>query len=168
MTPSLQGRLLEDLVLDTSAVPLPFICRQHLHNAMIGRDLLVDFMPDDEAILSFANCWYRDALQAATDHALPSSALIRVVPPNYLFATKLEAYKFRARTGLLGSRDIEDILAVVDGRDNLHAELAKAESALQHYIAHAISALLAHRDVAFAVQSAEHIRRHLWHPMHWP
>jgi hypothetical protein len=43
---------------------------------------------------------------------------------------------------------------VVDGRDSLHAELAKAEPALQHSIANAISALLAHRDFAYAVQSA--------------
>jgi len=43
---------------------------------------------------------------------------------------------------------------VVDGRDSLHAELAKAKPAFQHYIAHAISTLLAHRDFAYAVQSA--------------
>ena len=43
---------------------------------------------------------------------------------------------------------------MVDGRDSLHAELSQAEPALQHYIAHAISALLAHRDFAYAVQSA--------------
>ncbi|TWC33214.1 hypothetical protein FBY03_11554 [Pseudomonas sp. SJZ079] len=112
-------------------------------NALIGRDLLVDFMPDDEAILNFTNRWYRDALQTAADYALPSGTLIRVVTPSYFLATKLEAYRGRGRNDPLGSRDIEDILAVVDGRDSLHAELAQTEPALQHYIAHAISALLA-------------------------
>lgn len=130
------------------------ICRLRLPNALLGRDLLVDFMPDDEAILNFTNRWYRDALQSAAEHALPSATLIRVVTPSYFLATKLEAYRGRGRNDPLGSRDIEDILAVVDGRASLHAELAQAEPALQHYIAQNISALLAHRDFAYAVQSA--------------
>ena len=130
------------------------ICRMRLPNALIGRDLLVDFMPDDEAILNFSNRWYRDALHSAADHALPSGTLIRVVTPSYFLATKLEAYRGRGRNDPLASRDIEDILAVVDGRDSLQAELAQAEPALRHYIAQVISALLAHRDFAYAVQAA--------------
>ncbi len=130
------------------------ICRMRLPNAPTGRELIVDFMPDDEAILNFSNRWYRAALHSAADHALPSGTLIRVVTPSYFLATKLEAYRGRGRNDPLASRDIEDILAVVDGRDSLHSELAQAEPALQHYIAQAISALLAHRDFAYAVQAA--------------
>lgn len=130
------------------------ICRMRLPNALTGRDLIVDFMPDDEAILNFTNRWYRDALHSAADHALPYGTLIRVVTPSYFLATKLEAYRGRGRNDPLTSRDIEDILAVVDGRDSLHAELTQAESALCHYIAQAITALLAHRDFAYAVQAA--------------
>lgn len=135
------------------------ICRMRLPNALIGRDLIVDFMPDDEAILNFSNRWYRDALHSAADHALPSGTLIRVVTPSYFLATKLEAYRGRGRNDPLASRDIEDILAVVDGRDSLHAELAQAEPALRHYIAQVITALLAHRDFAYAVQSAARQQR---------
>jgi predicted nucleotidyltransferase len=130
------------------------ICRMRLPNALIGRDLLVDFMPDDEAILNFTNRWYRDALRSATDHALPSGTLIRVVTPGYFLATKLEAYRGRGRNDPLASRDIEDILAVVDGRDSLQSELLQAEPALGHYIAQAITDLLAHRDFPYAVQAA--------------
>jgi hypothetical protein len=130
------------------------ICRMRLPNALTGRDLLVDFMPDDEAILSFSNRWYRDALHAAADHALPSGTLIRVVTPSYFLATKLEAYRGRGRNDPLASRDIEDILAVVDGRDSLQAELAHAGPELRLYIAQALSALLAHRDFPYAVQAA--------------
>ena len=129
------------------------ICRMRLPNALIGRDLLVDFMPDDEAILNFTNRWYREALQTAADHALPSGSVIRVVTPSYFLATKLEAYRGRGRNDLLASRDIEDILAVVDGRPSLLDELAQAEPAVRHYIAQAIAALLSHRDFAYAVQA---------------
>lgn len=130
------------------------ICRMRLPDALTGRELIVDFMPDDEDILNFTNRWYRDALQSAADHALPSGTLIRVVTPSYFLATKLEAYRGRGRNDPLASRDIEDILAVVDGRASLQDELAQAEPNLRHYIAQAITALLAHRDFAYAVQSA--------------
>lgn len=130
------------------------ICRLRLPSALTGRDLLVDFMPDDEAILSFTNRWYRDALLSAADHALPSGTLIRVVTPSYFLATKLEAYRGRGRNDPLASRDIEDILAVVDGRDSLQAELAHAEPELRQYIAQALNTLLAHRDFPYAVQAA--------------
>lgn len=130
------------------------ICRMRLHQALIGRDLIVDFMPDDEDILNFTNRWYRDALQTANDHALPSGTVIRVVTPCYFLATKLEAFRGRGRNDPLGSRDIEDILTVVDGRDGLHAELTNAEPNLRLYIAHALGALLTHRDFPYAVQAA--------------
>lgn len=130
------------------------ICRMRLPDERTGRDLIVDFMPDDEAILNFTNRWYRDALRSAANHTLPSGTVIRVVTPGYFLATKLEAYSGRGRNDPLGSRDIEDILTVVDGRDSLHAELTEAEPALRRYIGQAINALLAHRDFAYAVQSA--------------
>ena len=130
------------------------ICRMRLPNALSERDLLVDFMPDDEAILNFTNRWYRDALQTAANHALPSGTVIRVVMPIYFLATKLEAYRGRGRNDPLGSRDIEDILAVVDGRATLLSELEQADPAVRHYIAQATRTLLAHRDFAYAVQSA--------------
>lgn len=130
------------------------ICRMRLPNALTGRELIVDFMPDDEDILNFTNRWYRDALQCAADHALPSGTLIRVVTPGYFLATKLEAYRGRGRNDPLASRDIEDILAVVDGRASLQTELAQSAPDLRNYIAQAITALLAHRDFAYAVQSA--------------
>ena len=130
------------------------ICRMRLHQALIGRDLIVDFMPDDEDILNFTNRWYRDALQTANDHALPSGTVIRVVTPCYFLATKLEAFRGRGRNDPLGSRDIEDILTVVDGRDSLHAELTNAEPNLRLYITQALGALLNHRDFPYAVQAA--------------
>jgi predicted nucleotidyltransferase len=135
------------------------ICRMRLPNAQTGRDLLVDFMPDDEGILNFTNRWYRDALQTAADHALPSGTLIRVVTPGYFLATKLEAYRGRGRNDPLASRDIEDILTVVDGRSSLHDELTQAAPELRDYIAQAIAALLGHRDFPYAVQSAARQQR---------
>lgn len=53
----------------------------------------------------------------------------------------------------MASRDIEDLLTVIDGRESLRAELGAAEPALQHVVAAQLRELLAHPDFEYAVQS---------------
>jgi hypothetical protein len=128
------------------------ICRTRLRDTS-GADLIVDFMPDDAAILGFSNRWYADALRDATDHVLTGGTVIRVVSPAHFLGTKLEAYRGRGNNDPLGSRDIEDILNVVDGRDALAAEIAAASAALRADIAAGIKELMRHRDFDYAVQA---------------
>lgn len=129
------------------------ICRKRLRDGQ-GADLIVDFMPDDETILGFSNRWYTDALLNADDHKLPSGEIIRVVTPAYFLGTKIEAWRGRGNNNLLSSRDVEDILNVVDGRPSLTAELAQASLDLRQEIAVGIGELLAHPDFDYAIQSA--------------
>ena len=60
-----------------------------------GDDLILDVMPTDEAILGFSNSWFAPAFESAIDVTLPSGAVIRVVRPPYLVATKIEAFRRR-------------------------------------------------------------------------
>lgn len=129
------------------------ICRMRLA-AGGERPLIVDFMPDDESILGFSNRWYADALRTAQPHALPGGTVIRLVTPVYFVATKLEAYRGRGNNDPLGSRDIEDLLTVLDGREALRAELAAADPGLQQVVAEQLAVLMAHPDFEYAVQSA--------------
>lgn len=128
------------------------ICRTRLRDGNAS-DLTVDFMPDDAGILGFSNRWYADALREADDHSLPSGTVIRVVAPAYFLGTKLEAYRGRGNNDPLASRDIEDILNVVDGRASLCGEVAQASDALRADIAAGVGALLRHRDFDYAVQA---------------
>ncbi|BCG01615.1 hypothetical protein PPGU19_061830 (plasmid) [Paraburkholderia sp. PGU19] len=50
--------------------------------AMYLGSLRVDFMPDDESILSFSNLWYKDALARAETRELVDGLRIRLVRPN--------------------------------------------------------------------------------------
>ncbi len=129
------------------------VCRKRLRDGQ-GSDLIVDFMPDDQTILGFSNRWYTDALLNAQDHALPSGLLIRVVTPAYFLGTKIEAWRGRGNNDPLSSRDVEDILNVVDGRPSLLAEMERADVELGHHVAAGIGELLAHPDFDYAVQSA--------------
>ncbi len=121
--------------------------------AMRLGELRVDFMPDNEKILGFSNRWYRDALISAGDYPLTEGISIKLVKPVYFVATKLEAYLGRGDNDPLGSRDIEDLLNLFDGRPELLAEIKQAAPELRQYIAVEIEVLLDNSDFEYAVQS---------------
>ena len=106
----------------------------------------VDFMPDDEAILGFSNRWYRDGIRTAEAHPLSERFTIRRLAPALFLATKLEAWIGRGRGDMLGSRDLEDILLVVDGRPEIVDEIRRAEPAVQSFISEQVGSLLSSRD----------------------
>lgn len=128
------------------------LCRRRLRDDQ-PNELIVDFMPDYEAILGFSNRWYTEALANSIAHALPDGVTIRLVSPEYFLATKLVAYEGRGNNDPLASRDIEDILNVIDGRDTLATEVRGASAAVQSFIAERLLSIRQHRDFDYAVQA---------------
>ncbi|WP_429818444.1 hypothetical protein [Ensifer sp. B1-9] len=116
------------------------ICRMRLG------PLKVDFMPDDENILGFSNRWYAKGIETATQHQLSEDLSIQVLTPALFLATKLEAFAGRGNDDLFMSRDAEDILLIVDGRESLPGEITTTEDDIRDFIAGQFRALLEHRD----------------------
>jgi hypothetical protein len=85
----------------------------------VDSELILDVMPTEASILGFENRWQREAFPLAVPYALPSGQEVKVVPPVYLLATKLEAFASRGRGDLYGSKDFEDIITLIDGREEL-------------------------------------------------
>jgi hypothetical protein len=107
------------------------ICRwRHREN-----DLILDAMPADAAILGFENRWQGGSIPHAVECTLPSGATIRAASPAYLLATKIEAFNGRGHEDFLGSRDFGDMIALIDGRDELAGEVQGSEPELCDYIA---------------------------------
>lgn len=121
--------------------------------AMSLDGMRVDFMPDDKDVLGFTNIWYQEALACAEPHTLPDGQEIRLVSPPYFMATKLEAWKGRGDNNALDSRDIEDLLLLVDGREPLIEEVKRAPEALRPYIATELQLLLKDRGFEMAMES---------------
>ena len=96
--------------------------------------ILVDVMPTDEATLGFSNRWYREAFEHAALMDV-EGVDIRVVTAPFFLATKIEAFKGRGRSDFMASHDLEDILALVDGRRELLEEVASAPDALRSFLA---------------------------------
>jgi len=112
-------------------------------------DLMLDLMTCDASVLGFGNRWYRRAFDEGVARRLPNGLSIRHVSAPCFLATKLVAFMDRGRGDLFGSKDFEDIVAVVDGRVELQAEFEAADAALRGYVAGElgrIAALPAFRD----------------------
>ncbi len=105
-------------------------------------DLIIDIMPTDPEILGFANKWYNAAIDHAERYKLTGDITINLISAPYFIATKLEAFKGRGDNDYYGSRDLEDIIAIINGRIELIQEVMSSSDELKKYIATELSLLL--------------------------
>ncbi|MDQ7051000.1 MAG: hypothetical protein Q9M92_16285 [Enterobacterales bacterium] len=124
------------------------ICR------MLLDGLKVDFMPDDPKILSFSNRWYPKAMKSAELYQIAENVNIRLIKPEYFIATKIEAFKGRGNNDPISSHDIEDLLNLFDGRNELVDEIKAADNDVQGFISDELKKLLSSDGFEYAVQSA--------------
>jgi predicted nucleotidyltransferase len=106
----------------------------------------LDLVPLDEKVLGFANRWYRPGFSAARIATLPSGVQLRHLSAPYFLATKLEAFNDRGNNDVYLSHDLEDVITVVDGRDELLQELAAAPAEVRRFVAGQFQAMLNHPD----------------------
>jgi len=105
-------------------------------------DLRLDVMPVDEDALGFSNLWYPGALETAEPTTLPSGTAIRLITASYFLGTKMEAFRGRGGRDFFSSHDLEDCIAVVDGRESVTKEVAGAAEELRDYLRNEVEALL--------------------------
>lgn len=108
----------------------------------LQKETILDVMPLDEKILGFSNRWYRPAMESAEERELERGLRIRVVTAVYFCATKLEAFAGRGKDDYLSSRDLEDLVAVIDGRAELVQDIRSAQEGVRTYLASEINKLL--------------------------
>ena len=108
----------------------------------LADSVILDVMPTDAGILGFGNQWFASAMEHSRNIELSDGMKIRIVSAPYFLMTKLEAFEGRGNGDYLMSRDIEDIVAVLDGRPEIRNELRQADPVLAQAIAERCSALL--------------------------
>ncbi len=113
-------------------------------------DLIVDVMPVDEHVLGFSNRWYPAAIETAQRFDV-AGYQVQVVTPALFIATKLEAFHGRGGGDVVASHDLEDIVAVLDGRPEIVADVAAANDDLREYIGTEIRFLLDNPDFTDAL-----------------
>ena len=117
--------------------------------------VILDVMPTDTQILGFGNRWYVPAVEHAVSIQLPSGKPIRMVSVPYFLITKLEAFDGRGRGDYLASHDIEDLIAVLDGRPSIVDEVKQAEPDLVKELSDRFQGLL--QDARFVESIPGHL-----------
>ncbi len=113
--------------------------------------LKVDVMPTEGKVLGFTNRWYDFALASAMDYILPDGTRIRLITAPAFIATKLEAFHDRGKEDFALSHDMEDIVAIVNGRPELADEVAKTDASIRKYISECFAKLVSAREFIDAV-----------------
>lgn len=94
----------------------------------------VDVMPTSAEILGFSNRWYSRAMQSATTMRIADSVTIRVVTAPCFIATKLDAFWSRGKGDFMASHDMEDIIALLDGRPEIIEEVPLADPEVRRFL----------------------------------
>lgn len=110
--------------------------------------VLFDLMPVQPEVLGFSNRWYPYAVDTAMPVDLGDGVTIQLVSAVAFVATKLEAFCSRGGGDFLTSHDFEDVLNIIDGREELAQEMAVAPPELRQSIAATVGTLLNHQDFA--------------------
>lgn len=103
---------------------------------------ILDVMPLDENVLGFSNRWYKPAMDSAQELDLTADLRIRFVTAVHFCATKLAAFRGRGKGDFLSSHDLEDLIAVVDGRPEVVNEVHAAAPDVRFYISSEIKKML--------------------------
>ena len=112
-------------------------CRWHNDN------LTLDVLALNKEVLGFTNIWYGPALHHASAVSLPGGQTIRIITAPFFLGTKMEAIGGRGRMDFQAILDLEDFVAVIEGREAISQEIAKSPRDLRDYLAEADLDLLA-------------------------
>jgi predicted nucleotidyltransferase len=125
------------------------ICRWRIHGTN------VDLMPADANVLGFSNRWYQAMMGQAVEVSVAAGRLVRIVSPPYLLATKLDAFAGRGAGDFMFSRDIGDIVSLVDGRAELVQEMQEADQEVRDFVGSELRRLL--EDARFVESIPGHL-----------
>src|SRR5580704_399290 len=85
-------------------------------------------------------------METAEERELEPGLRISMVSSVYFCASKLAAFGDRGKNDYWGSRDLEDVIAVVDGRAELVGEIRAAQNNVRYYLAEEIAKLCGARE----------------------
>ena len=97
----------------------------------------------NKEVLGFTNIWYGPALRYESTLTLPGGRTIRVITAPFFLATKMEAFRGRGRMDFQASHDLEDFVAVIEGRETVIREIVESPLDVRDYLAQAAKTLLA-------------------------
>lgn len=117
--------------------------------------VLVDVMPAEGGVLGFTNRWYPGGFESAVAARLPDGQDIRIFDLPHLVASKIEAFKGRGNGDFLGSSDMEDLVAVIDGVSDFQEKILAATAEVLDFLRESFADLI--RDERFRESLEGHL-----------
>ena len=105
-------------------------------------DVVVDVMPTDENILGFSNRWYLQAIKNSVTIAIERKLEIQIVTAPYFLGTKLDAFFGRGKEDYLASHDMEDVIYLINGREEIIEDIKNTEPELKDFIIESFNGFL--------------------------
>ena len=90
-------------------------------------------MPTDGANLGLNTAWFAEALATSTMQTIAHSEC-RIISPVAFLAVKYTAFLDRGNHDYHGSHDLEDFVAVIDGRAGIVMEVDRAPIGLRRFV----------------------------------
>ena len=107
--------------------------------------LIVDIMPTHGQQLGLNTQWFKEVLECAIIKEYAHTEL-KVVSPVGLLVTKYLTFTERGNDDYYASHDLEDLITVVDGREQIVEEIDAAPTDLRNYIIQGVQQLLGSPD----------------------
>lgn len=118
------------------------------------KNVAVDIMPTEEAGMGLNTAWFKEALATASEREF-SRTRLKLISPAAFLVTKHMAFLDRGEDDYYASHDLEDFIAVVDGRESIIDDVDLAPVGLRDYLVAAVKALL--EEAAFGEALPGHL-----------
>ena len=115
-------------------------------------DLCIDILSTHDVRFGNDVRWLGSNLEYSYPYIFRDGTRIQLADAPAFIATKLDAFFERGKSDFFESRDLEDILTVIDGRSTLENEFVECDHALREYLRTEFRRFLENRDYLAAVE----------------
>jgi predicted nucleotidyltransferase len=123
---------------DTSS---KIICRYRI------KGIIVDIMPTNDPSIGFSNKWYPQGFNEAMEYTIDENCRIYILTAPFFLATKLEAHLSRGADDPRLSKDLEDIVYVLENRQLIWKEMNETKGELKMYLKEEFLRLVDHPSI---------------------
>ena len=118
-----------------------------LYRWIVNKAVKLDVLPLDATILGFSSEWFEEAWQHPQLITV-EELTIETISLVYLIASKLAAFTNRGNQDFWMSHDLEDLITVIDGRENIGEEILHSKADVREYISKKLREYLSDSDPA--------------------
>ena len=111
-----------------------------------GTELTLDIIPTDENILGFSNIWHSEAIKNYKIEKIDDEIEIKITTAPIFIAIKIAAFLSRGNQDYFLSKDIEDIVVLLNGRKEIADEVQHASNEIKSYLAEQFNIMIKSED----------------------